>query len=321
MKTDSFPWQDDGREGRGSIARIRGRSVRESLEHICKHPFVTFFVWLLMGIALALPAGFWLVQHNIHVVMEEISEDTGLTVYFVLGLEQNDVEASARWAMSQSVVQDVKVVTAEEALEEFRAATGYNEELAALDSNPLPASLLVEVVPDTSRDEVTGLAELLEEDSRIDSVVADTEWMTQLRRIQKISVRLVWIMGVLFGVGVFFVSVAAVRFAMDSRFEELRVIALLGASNRFLRRPFNYCGLFYGFGGGVVGTAIIVLALTLIKQPLQELAGSYGGNVEFLAVDYVLGGVLILVGSALGLIGALQVTLVQMRRERYLTRT
>ncbi|MCY4142270.1 MAG: permease-like cell division protein FtsX [Gammaproteobacteria bacterium] len=319
-RVGSFPWQDDGREGRGSLARIRLRSVKESLEHLCRHPFVTFFVWLLMGIALSQPAGLWLVQHNIHVVMKEISQDTGLTVWFMRGTGSADIDTTAQSITASGSVKAVTVITAEQALDEFRAASGFNEELAALDSNPLPALLVIELESATSHEALAKLVEGLEQSPHIESVDADTDWMTQLGRMQRISIRLVWILGALFGTGIIFVSVAAVRFAMDSRFEELRVNLLLGASNRFLRRPFNYCGLFYGFGGGVVGAAIVVLALHAIKKPLQELAGSYGGNIEFLAMDYVFCTLLIVVGSALGLLGALQVTHVQMRKDRYLSR-
>ncbi len=272
-----------------------------------------------MGIALSQPAGFWLVQHNIHVVMKEISQDTGLTVWFKRGVDSADIDAIARSLTENEGVNAVKVITAEQALDEFRAASGFNEELAAMDSNPLPALLLVEVHSATGHEAIAELAQELDRSDHIESVDADTDWMIQLRRMQRISVRLVWILGALFGVGIIFVSVAAVRFAMDSRFEELRVNLLLGASNRFLRRPFNYCGLFYGFGGGVVGAAIVVLALNAIKKPLQELAGSYGGNVEFLAMDYVFCALLIIVGSVLGLLGALQVTHVQMRKDRYMS--
>lgn len=319
-RVDSFPWQDDGRESRGSLARIRLRSVKESLEHLCRHPFVTFFVWLLMGIALSLPAGFWLVQHNIHVVMDEMSQDTGLSVDFRLGVDMQDIAATASSVADEAIVDEVEIISAEQALQEFQAASEFDEVLAALDSNPLFASLLIKLKADTSRETVEDLATKLEENSLIARVVVDTEWMMQLRRIQQVSVRLLWILGALYGVGVVFVSVAAVRFAMDSRFEELRVNLLLGASSRFLRRPFNYCGLFYGFGGGVVGTAIVVLSLNVIKHQLQELAGRYGGEVEFLAMDYLFAALLILVGSALGLVGALQVTLVQMRKDKNLLR-
>lgn len=319
-RPDSFPWQDDGRESRGSLARIRIRSVKESLEHLCKHPFVTFFVWLLMGIALSLPAGFWLVQHNIHVVMDEMGQDTGLAVYFNWGVVMHDIDATASSVASEANVAEVEVISAEQALQELQAAADFDEVLAALDSNPLPALLQIRMKADTSREAIDDLAGRLEQNSLVSSVVVDTEWMMQLRRMQQISVRLLWILGALYGVGVVFVSVAGVRFAMDSRFEELRVNLLLGASNRFLRRSFNYCGLLYGFGGGVVGTAIVVLSLYAIKQPLQKLAGQYGGNVEFLAMDYLFAGLLILVGSGLGLLGALQVTLVQMRKDKYLSR-
>lgn len=274
-----------------------------------------------MGIALSLPTGFWLVQHNIHIVAQELSNDTGLIVYFYLDLPQEDVYAAADDLQRIPMVEGVEVVTAMQALEYIQVSSGFAEELKALDSNPLQASVTVTVAPDTTREQVLDLAEQLEKRLVIESVEVDTDWMIQLRQIQQIASRLTWILGALFGVGVVFVSVAAVRYAMDSRFDELRVIALLGASNRSMRRPFVYCGFLYGFGGGVVAMCIVVLALFAIEQPLQRLASSYGGSIESVAMNYLFSGALVLIGSTLGLIGALHVTLAQMRKNRYLSST
>lgn len=320
MSVQPFPWPDDGREARESIARVRLRSIKESFEHICRHPIVTIFVWLLMGIALSLPAGFWLVQHNIDKVAREFSTDTGFTVDLRLGLPEKDVKAAAEELRRNSIVEGVDVVTASQALEEFQVTSNFNEVLTALDSNPLPASLIVMVKKGTGSTQIVELAEQLESQSTVASVEVDTVWMVMLRQIQQIAYRLTWILSALYGIGVVFVSVAAVRYAMDSRFEELRVIALLGASNRSMRRPFVYCGLIYGLGGGVVATCIVILALVAIEQPLQKVASHYGGVVEFVAMNYFLSASLMLFGSVLGLIGALHVTLVQMRKDRYFGR-
>lgn len=316
----SFPWPDDGREAGESIARVRLRSLKESFDHICSHPIVTFFVWLLMGIALSLPAGFWLVQHNIGIVTQELSTDSGLMVYFYRDLPQEEVEVAANVLRRNPIVKDVDIVTAQEAWE-FLMASGFDKELAALDSNSLPASLTVTAFQETDREQILELAEWVGEQPTVESVEVDTEWMVQLRQIQQIASRLTWILSALYGIGVVFVSVAAVRYAMDSRFEELRVISLLGASNRSMRRPFVYCGMFYGLGGGVVATCIVVLSLMAIEQPLQGLANKYGGSIQFVALDYLFSGTLIVVGSLLGLIGALHVTVVQMQKNRYLNRT
>lgn len=273
-----------------------------------------------MGIAMSLPTGFWLVQHNIHKVAQELSNDTGIIVYYHLNLPEEEVYASADELRRFSIVEGVDVVTSSQALEELKISSGFDEELTVLDSNPLQASLTVTVTQDTNRDQVLEFAAQLEERMDIESVEVDTEWMVRLRQIQQIVSRLTWILGALFGIGVVFVSVAAVRYAMDSRLDELRVIALLGASNRSMRRPFVYCGFLYGLGGGVVAACIVVLALLAIEQPLQKLANSYGGSIDFVVMNYVFSGALVLIGSVLGLIGALHVTLDQMRKDRYLNR-
>ncbi len=298
--------------------RVRIRTLKDSLQHICSHPISTFFVWLLIGIALSLPPGLWLVQHNLHLVSESMGDDTGITVYFVLGVDSQSIDATARSIEGENLVLEVEVTTAEQALEYFKATSGFADQLSALEINPLPASLSLTIKQDADREQIKRLASRLQGRGVVHDVVVDTQWMAQVGRIQNVALRLVWLYGVLFGVGVTFVSVAAVRYAISTKLDELRVIALLGASDRYLRRPFVYCGMLYGLGGGIVAFGITVLALQVIRVPLQDLTSSYGGQVEVVALNFAMGGALAAIGTLLGLVGALHVTFVQTRRDRYL---
>ena len=317
MAKRPFPWPPDP-VPQYAFLRIRLRGLIESVEHICRQPFVTFFVWLLIGIALSLPAGVWLLQYNIRAITENQGNDTGVTFYFVPGTPQAEIDAVVRELRARPLVSEIALTTADEALQEFRTATGYGEELSDSISNPLPASIDVSVDEHASKTEVELLANKYEAATQIESVIVDTEWMLQLRKIQVIAYRMTWVLGVLFGAGVVFITVAAVRLAMESKFDELKVISLLGGSDRFLRRSFNYCGVLYGCGGGVVATGIIVVTLIVIEQPLSDLAQSYGGTLNIVPMDYFYAGFLIAIGGILGLCGALYTTLIRTRRQHFL---
>ena len=274
---------------------------------------MTLFVWLLMGIALSLPAGLWLVQHNMHVANQELDDDTGMAVYFVLDLEDSQVDAMARELRRDPIVDQVKVISADQALAEFREFSGYDEPSLSFDTNPLPASLSLHIASDADSDLVNQLIVKLEEAAIVDNVVFDSQWSVQLQRIREIVMTLTLIVSGLFGIGVVFVSVSAVRFAIDSKLDELKVNLLLGASYRFVRRPFTYCGVLYGFGGGVVASVILVLSVHAVKGPLQDIAAIYGGSIEFVAMNWVLTGFLVFAGSSLGLLGAFHATLLHIR--------
>ncbi|MYC25301.1 MAG: FtsX-like permease family protein [Gammaproteobacteria bacterium] len=274
------------------------------------------FVWLLIGVALSLPVGFWLVQHNIHLLAEQLHDDTGFTVYFVPASSTETIEEVQRYVTQSSVVQSVEFTSAEQAMEEFQLVTGYDQELTALGDNPLPASLSVVIHQDTPTTEVDSLLDSLRNYAIVDSIDFDTEWIRNLNAIHQVASTLMWIVGALFGFGVVFVTFASVRLAIESRFRELRVLSLLGASDRYLRRPFIYCGILYGFGGGVVATAIVFGALFAIKDPLNQLVQSFGGTIHIVSLDYFSASVEIVIGTFLGYLGALFVSIWEIQKRR-----
>ena len=301
---------------RVAYLRIRVHSLLESVQHLSRHAFVTLFVWLLIGVALSLPAGFWLVQHNIHLLAQQLHDDTGFTVYFLPATRSDIIEEVRQYIVQSTVVQTVELTTSEQAIEEFRRVTGYDQELVALGDNPLPASLSVVVHQDAPANEVEPLLDSLRTRAVIDSIDFDTEWIRNLNTIHRVVSTLMWIVGALFSFGVVFVTIASVRLAIESKFKELKVLSLIGASDRYLRRPFIYCGILYGFGGGVVATAIVFGALFAIKDPLNQLVQSYGGTIRLVSLDYFSASVEIGIGTLLGYLGALFVSVSEIQKRR-----
>lgn len=315
MNEQTFLKQMDP-ESRGSNLRIRAHSLLESVQHLSRHALVTLFVWLLIGVALSLPVGFWLVQHNIHLLAEQLHDDTGFTVYFVPASSTDAIEEVQEYLVKSTLVQSVEFTSAAQALEEFQLVTGYDQELVALEDNPLPASLSVVIQQDTPTAEVESVLDSLRSYVIVDSIDFDTEWIRNLNAIHQVVTTLMWIVGALFGFGVVFVTFASVRIAIESRFRELKVLSLLGASDRYLRRPFIYCGILYGFGGGVVATAIVFGALFAIRDPLNLLVQSFGGTIHIVSLDYFSASVEIGIGTFLGYLGALFVSIWEIQKRR-----
>ena len=97
-------------------------------------------MWLVVGIALALPAGLWILQVNMDEMSAEWQGRPGLSVYFAADASSEDIELAAMALREHAGAEDVTVTTASEALEEFKAYSGLGDALELLGENPLPAS-------------------------------------------------------------------------------------------------------------------------------------------------------------------------------------
>ena len=280
------------------------RAARDVFAFVSVRTGTSLLVWLLVGIALALPASLMLLQTN----LSQLAADWGggrpsVSVYMELGA-LNAAELVAQLER-RAEVEAVALTTQEEALAEFTAYTGLGDALTGLERNPLPASLRVTLVADAGADALEAVAASVREAVGVADVVVERTWLTRINAISRLARSLGVVFGVLFGVGAVLVTATTVRFAIDSQLEELKVMKLVGAGAAQLRRPFLYFGALYGAGGGLVAAMLVSLGLIVLEAPLLDLLGSFDQTLVLGGFDLAFVAALVGLGAALGMAGAM----------------
>lgn len=281
------------------------RIARETMHFVSARMGTSLLVWLLVGIALALPAGLLLLQLNLTQMTAAWDGRPGLSVYFELNATDAVVDQVAGILEQEDAIEYVEVTSAAQALAEFQSHTGLADALELLNENPLPASLRAIVTVGATVDALQAAAAAVRDVAGVVDVVVEKTWMERVIDISRVVSRLGVILGVLFGVGAILVTATSVRLAIEARLEELRVLKLVGATEAQIRRPFLYFGAFYGLGGGLVAAMLISLCLVLIENPLASLLGSYGKDLETAGFDPVFLSGLLAMGGMLGVAGAM----------------
>ena len=288
-----------------AVWRDHGRVAQESAAFVSRHLGTTLLVWLLIGIALALPAALYLVEANLARFAGDWHGKAGLTVYFQPSADALAPAALAQQLAQQDGVEHVQLITPAEALAEFRERADAAGALALLDHNPLPATLRVIVATDMPAARLTQLAALAERATAVEDVAVERTWLARLAAIHDVVERLSWAVAALLGLGAVLVSSASVRLAIEARLAELQVLTLVGAGRRFIRRPFLYLGALYGAGGTVVAAMLMSAALVWIEAPLERLMSAYGGHLELVGFDPIFLIGMLVSGALLGVVGAL----------------
>lgn len=283
--------------------RGHGRVARETLSFVSARTGTSLLVWLLVGIALALPASLMLVQTN----LSRLAADWGggrpsVSIYLELGAG-NAAELRAQLEQRPQV-EAVALTSQDEALQEFTAYTGLGDALTGLERNPLPASLRVTFMADAPADALEAVAASMQEAEGVADVVVERTWMERINAISRLANALGLVLGVLFGIGAALVTATTVRFAIDSQLDELKVMKLVGASDAQLRRPFLYFGAVYGAGGGLVAAMLVSLGLIVLERPLLDLLGSFDQTLVLSGFDATFLVSLVGLGAVLGTAGA-----------------
>jgi cell division transport system permease protein len=286
-------------------ARDHRRVAGDSMRYVSGRMGASLLVWLLIGIALALPGGLYLVQSNLARMTDSWEGRPGISVYFRVDAEPRQSEALRDELAGDPLVDRVTLVSAGEALEEFQAVSGVSDALAHLERNPLPASLRIVLRDHVDGGELERLATRLEAAPGVDEISIEKTWLERLQAMTDILQRLGWVLAGMFGLGAVLVTATSVRLAIEARLEELKVMKLVGAREAYIRRPFLYFGLYYGLGGGLAAAMLISAVLRVVETPLVVLLGSYGENVELTGLTVAFFGGLLVLGGGLGVCGAL----------------
>jgi cell division transport system permease protein len=276
-----------------------------SLGRLWQHPFSTLLTVLVIGIALALPACLHVLVQNVRAASGGWSNALDISVYMKPAATLEQAKQAAERVRKRRDVEDVKLVEADDALEEFRRNSGFGEALDALKDNPLPHALVVRPAAEF-RDplQVEGLTEELRKLDGVDLVQLDTAWVSRFNAILDVVRRIVLLAAGLFALGILVIVGNTIRLDIENRRDEIEVTKLVGGSDAFVRRPFLYSGVWYGLGGGLIAWLIVTVVITVLGEPVQRIAGLYGSTFELHGLGLEGSGVLLAGGVLLGWLGS-----------------
>jgi cell division transport system permease protein len=281
------------------------QALLASLGRLAKAPFGALLTFLVIAVALTLPLGLELFLTNVRAATGGFANAVDLSVYLKTDVPVAKAEQLAKNARARVGVARVDVISADAALAQFRAYSGFGAALGVLNSNPLPNVLHVHPAEDAkSAASLEALRSYFAAWPEVDLVQIDAQWVQRFNAILDVSWQLLLVTAAVLGAGVIAVIGNTVRLEIDSRRAEIEVVKIVGGSHRFVRRPFLYEGALYGLGGALCAWAIAAGALAILATPVAELAKSYGSRFVLLGPSPQDLEVLLAAGIVLGWAGA-----------------
>lgn len=298
----------------GNWAHNHASICRNALGRLLRQPLASLMTVLVIAVTLALPAAMLLVIKNAASISGGWANALDFSVYLNADQTADDANRLAEIVRQRADVDEVTLITAEDAMAEFKTASGFGAALDHLTVNPLPHTLVVR--PSSANTELS--MQLLNEElgnlPETDFVQVDTEWVQRFHAILEMMQRAVAMVAGLLGAAILVVIGNTIRLDIQNRREEIEVTKLIGASNAFVRRPFLYIGFWYGFGGGLLALSLVGLGLYALQQPVSRLAGLYDSPFTILSLSLGESLLIIGVGVVLGLLGSWIAAARHMRR-------
>src|SRR3972149_6612159 len=237
-----------------------------SLGQLCRNPLASLLTAAVIGISLALPAGFYVILENTQRVSSGWEGSVQITAFLKMDVAEDRARELAVELEKKQDVAQVEYISRDQALAEFRQSSGFGEALDALDDNPLPSLLLVRPRPGGHPEQAAAtLLDQLKALPEVENAQYDQQWVRRLNAMILIVQRIVYIMAVFLGMAVLLIIGNTIRMRFYHRRSEIEVAKLFGATDGFIQRPFLYSGFWYGLFGGVIAWALITISLLLLQ--------------------------------------------------------
>lgn len=277
--------------------------VRQAMRNMVENRLVHLIGLGTMVIAFLIFDAFILIFVNLNSWTQEQGRSLTMSIYFK-GEPERAVIENIKKELLQYPVSITDFISKDDALKSLRKELGEKAGLLdGLEENPLPASLEIVLSRDVSGDSLPyELKTRLERINGVDEVQYSQEWIERFQAIMGA----VKIIGLVFGgllfLAALFIITNTVKLTIYSRKDEIEILKLVGATNRFVKIPFLIEGSIQGFLGGSVALIILFLVYVAIVTRVDLSIGFASLDIIFLSPRFIL--LLLLMSSIIGLIGS-----------------
>ncbi|MBI2635451.1 MAG: FtsX-like permease family protein [Parcubacteria group bacterium] len=250
------------------------RIIKAGLINFWRNGWLSMATVLIMTVALVVWTTLFLSNVALTSVLSVLSEKVDISVYFSLDAKEEDILSLKSNLEGTNEVAKIDYISQENALEIFKKRHSDDEILlksvGELDSNPLEASLNILAKDTTKYDSIVSLIgedqykNLISKINYSENRVA----IDRLSYIIKVLRESGLLASLIFGLIAFLVAFNTVRLAIYSSREEITVMKLVGASNRFVRGPFLVEGIVHGIVASAFSFMVIVPGISFMGPKL-----------------------------------------------------
>lgn len=249
------------------------RIIRSGWINFRRNGLVSFASILVMTITLAVIAGTILTQAVLRTSLKSIEDKVDVTIYFTTTAPENQIFEMRDSIKKFPEVAEVSYISANDAIAAFRAKHQDDyltiQALDELDENPLGASLTIKA---RSTAQYESIVNILKGDSVLAkdnaSIIDTINYNKNKDVIDRLTALIAGArrLGIIVTAVLVLISIVitfnTIRLTIYFAREEISVMRLVGADNRYIRGPFMIEGIVYGAVSTLI-TVVLFFFITL----------------------------------------------------------
>lgn len=251
-----------------SISRI----TKLGLTNFWRNRWLSLASTLVMTLTLLIISMFVISITVINKTTDRIKSKMDITVYFNDSATTDQIADIQQKLAARADVSEVKYISKEEALQIWQEQQKNQRirELVTANENPLPRSLAIKSNDPAN---LNNIADYLASDD-FSSIIHKISYeenkiiIDKLLAITSFVTKLGWLFSIVFVVISILVILNTIRLAIFTRKDEVEIMRLVGASDRFIRVPFIVEGVLYGIIACILALLLMWVGIYIVVAPL-----------------------------------------------------
>ena len=267
---------------------------KRAVADIFQNRFLNLVTIITISLAILIASAFILFFVNTSEIINSWKRGLRIMAYLKPGMHQADVTHVERNIQSLDGIHTVRFISKQAALEQLKAQMKHQSSLFEnLAENPLPDSFEINMkASSASWQKIESLAAQIESLAMIEAVEYGQRWIGRFVRIISLFRLAGYAMGGLFFMATVFIVANTIRLVIYSRREEVEIMRLVGATDRFIKMPFYIEGLIQGGLGAAMGLAMLFISFLLISSNIEQGFSPGLFRIQFLSPT-IIGGILL----------------------------
>jgi cell division transport system permease protein len=277
---------------------------RRAIEDFRNNRLLNIVTLLTISLSILIASAFILFFINTSEIMNFWKKGLRIMAYLKADVPRSELSNIKQQIQTMDGVESLRFISKEDALNQLKAQMQRQASLFDnLDKNPLPDGFEIEISPaNQSWEKIEALAAQIESLDAVEEVEYGQKWFGHFTQLFELFTITGYAMCTIFVMAAVFIMANTIRLVIYSRRDEIEIMRLVGAAERFIKIPFYIQGLLQGALGAGIGLIVLFAVFLFLTSNLEQ--GFFSGffNIRFLSP--MIGGAILLTSALAGWLGS-----------------
>jgi cell division transport system permease protein len=279
------------------------RFFQRAIKDIRQNRFLTLITVITIALSILIASSFALFFVNAGEAINMWQKGIRMMVYLkadVSDVVRLDTELRLQ---KLSGVKETIYIPKDEAIQRLKLQMqNHSALLENLRRNPLPDAFEITLQPESrSSQELRALADRIQALAGVEGVEYGQQWIQRFTSVVNLFSLAGYAIGGLFFMATIFIVANTIRLVLYSRRDEIEIMRLVGATDRFIKVPFYLQGMIQGGAGTIIGLSALFLGYLTLSSHFEPTISGGMVNVRFFSATTC--AAFVAVGALIGWLG------------------